>query len=145
MQIQNQNENNYPSNLKIEYTTTEGYRRNIRLLFSMSHNCKDVDVDNSWIDDETKDELDYDETASNLFVIFLYNLTCENVHFIKLYETSAALMLSTSLDIGMVVLLSYDYLIDFHLCICSFILDINGFTENNSHYKKLMERICNRK
>jgi hypothetical protein len=98
---------NYPYN--IDYTPTfetdEEYQRDVHKLFRM--NCELNE--------------DYDETAANNAMDFIYSRTKDMPHFQEIYKLAAATMLSEDLEIGLAVLCSYDYLIDFHTCLVSHI------------------------
>lgn len=126
------------SNPYLEYNTNEEYRKNIREVFSM--NCSQIDIIED-IDEESKDELLYDENTMNKEMDNIYNLTKDNNLFIHLYELAAARMFSTDRTIGECVLFSYDFFYLFHPCLCLFINYPEDFTENNSLYLQLLSKI----
>jgi len=84
------------------------------------------------LDDETKDEMMYDEKMMSLIMDEIYDATKNNDLFNELYDLAAARMFSTDRGIGQAVLLSYDYLCFFHNCLASFIK--GDFDSKNEYY-----------
>lgn len=136
---------NYPIDLLIEYVDTKGYRSCLRNLFQMNpdkysiHASDKYDVHN--MDEESLDELSYDETAASGILDFVYEKTRNNSLFQKIYELAAGLMFSTDMEIGVSVLFSYDYLADFHKCLVAFMKDPNKFTINTHCYSVLIKKL----
>jgi hypothetical protein len=96
-------------------------------------------------DEETIDEYDYDDSSVELFLTKVYQETKEYPIFIELYEKAAGLMFSTNPEIGLAILLSYDYFCFFFPFYKEIIQNINHphskhFSEN-IHYKKLVEKL----
>jgi len=61
------------------------------------------------IDFESKDENLYDEIAMRKIMDIIYEKTKRNNDFIVLYDLAAAQMLSIDREVGLCILLSYDY------------------------------------
>lgn len=136
---------NYPVDLKMEYLDTAGYRSCLRQLFKMNPNNYVINTNNEYdvnsMDDESIDELSYDETAASGILDYVYEKTRDNTLFQKLYQLSAGLMLSTDMEIGVSVLFSYDYLADFHNCLVAFMKDSVGFTLDTPYYSTLVKKL----
>jgi hypothetical protein len=93
------------------------------------------------LDEETLDELDYDEEASTLAMDFIYSKTTDNVLFRELYTVAATRMFSTDLETGMTILFSYDYLLLFHKCLVCFFKTPIEFTESCQSFTELYNLI----
>jgi len=123
------------------YTTTKEYREVFRQITNQS-TFSVVDAPNPHdIDEETLDELAYDEAAVGAFLEKMYLATRSHPLFQAIYGLAAAKMISTDCSIGMTVLLSYDYLWAFYPCYCDFINDSNWFDETNEWYIKTLELV----
>lgn len=120
----------------VYYTNNTEYRQCLRELFNMecSHN-----PELEGIDEETKDELLYDENTMSSIMDEIYNATKKNDLFNELYDLAAARMFSTDRTIGQAVLLSYDYLCFFHNCLANFIK--GDFDNNNEFYLLLKNKL----
>lgn len=128
----------YNLNLDVTYENNEQYRATLRRLFYMDvSNCL---IDESF-DDETRDELMYDENSVNAVMDELFCMTARFPLFQNLYDCAAAKMISTDRTIGQAVLFSYDYLSLFHRCLASFIQSPETFDENNEYYVALLKKI----
>lgn len=121
--------NNYNINKDVYYTNNAQYRQCLRELFNM--NCV-LDSSLEGLDEETQDELLYDEKTMSLIMDEIYDATKNNELFNELYDLAAARMFSTDRTIGQAVLLSYDYLCFFHNCLASFLKD--EFDNKNEYY-----------
>jgi len=93
------------------------------------------------IDEETRDELTYDEKTVSSVMDELFTLTKDHALFQKLYDSAAEKMFSTDRDIGMAVLFSFDYLPFFYKCLVVFLKTPYEFTETNAHYVSLWKKI----
>jgi len=93
------------------------------------------------MDDVTRDEMEYDEEAARDTLTFLYDKTINNEIFKELYRLAALKMFSLELDIGLSILLSYDYLEIFHYCLVSFFENEAGFDSTNKGVVELMKRL----
>ena len=126
----------YPINIDVSYTTTREYRHCIRSIFKMNVIKKQllsINEDEP-LDEETLDELNYDEIAVKNAMDIIYSKTSENMIFRKLYTFAAARMLSTDLETGLSILMSYDYLNMFHKCLVCFLTTPDKFTRNSKCY-----------
>jgi hypothetical protein len=115
------------SQSRIEYNTTNEYRRMIRSIFGMDTDVimqnleKQYDTTN--MDEETLDELLYDSDKMDNTLSILFDKTIHDSTFVILYEKAAGLMLSTDKTIGQCVLFSYDYFSLFHVCLCDYFVN----------------------
>jgi hypothetical protein len=114
----------------ITYKNTHEYRNELRRVFCMDSSNYPT-IDNS-IDDESKDELEYDEVAMSASLDLIYAKTKNHPLFIEIYEKAAGCMLSTNPEIGLAVLCSYDYLDVFVPCYREYML--NGIFDTTSIY-----------
>ena len=128
-------------NVKISYNDTTQYRNILRMLFSMDkHNYPAVSLDND-IDIESKDELEYDDSAATEHMDLIYNQTKQNNLFHTIYLKGASFMLSQDVNIGVAIMFSYDYLDIFIPCYIDFCKNPNGFNENTPSYKVLYNKL----
>tara|TARA_Y100000389_G_C17436672_1_gene505968 strand:- start:1043 stop:1438 length:396 start_codon:yes stop_codon:yes gene_type:complete len=129
-----------------KYNNNLEYRKQIRLLTSMDNDICTKNVNNVQenldedIDNESKDELFYDTKTMSEFIDFILNETKQNKLFLQLYIKTAGQMFSNSPEIGLTILLSYDYLFDFHLCLVDFFKK-NDNISDNLHYKNLISSV----
>ena len=122
----------------VEYGNTHDYRRCLRNLFLMqSENYKGVTEDDAY-DEETRDEMEYDDVAACAALDAIYAKTRDNEVFRELYLLGAATMLSEDQEIGLAVLMSYDYLRVFHRCIVCYVENPAEFTRECSVFKDLV-------
>ena len=113
----------YNINVKIEYENNKQYRQCLRNVFSMDISNLDIPFDQiEDLDDETEDELLFDENAMIKSMDFIYEKTNNNAYFKELYKIAASKMFSEDENIGLAVLFSYDYLKDFTQCLNDFII-----------------------
>lgn len=103
---------NYPIYYNIEYNNEKEYRKCMREVFQM--NPENYPQDMSEYDDETKDEMEYDEKAVSNAIYYIMNLTEKEPLFQELYLLSAATILSEDIMTGMMILFSFDNLAQFH-------------------------------
>ena len=124
----------YNINIELNYTDNFQYRNCIRQLFYMECSPNEEDID-----EETRDELTYDETSISRTMDILFDMTKDNEMFNVLYDLAAARMISIDRTIGQAVLFSYDYLQLFHKCLGCFLS--NDFTNNNEYYLQLKQKL----
>jgi hypothetical protein len=130
---------------QIDYVDNKGYRQFLRGIFEMNsgnyqekiNSIKSVEE----LDEETEDEISYDEEAASNTMDKIYEKTKKNVLFKKLYKIAASKMLSEDETIGQAVLFSYDYLKDFYLCLVDFYNEGENFTDKNPNYINLLKKI----
>ena len=133
------NNNYHYPDIEIQYTNTEGYRKCIRNLFSMSKtNYPYISQD---LDDVSRDELEYDEYSANNAMNFIYEKTKNIDIFKKLYSLAAARMFSTDNETGLTILLSYDYLELFHYSLICFFKNDEKIDYSNPGIIELMKRL----
>ena len=122
----------------ITYTTNKEYRKAVREFCKM--NCVEPENTDDTMDEETKDELNYDTSMmeKGMEEWFLKTNTEESNHlfvFKDLYLSAAGRMFSTDLRIGQAVICSYD---TFHLYYaCSWALYHKYNIESLSEYQTL--------
>ena len=95
------------------YTNDKEYREFIRKICSMKSNQL-ATLEQNDIDDITHDEWNYDADAMKIWLDHIYEITNNDQIFIRLYLTAAGTMLSEDAQIGLAVLISYDYFYDFY-------------------------------
>lgn len=126
----------YPTEFRVQYTNDKEYRATIRTLCNMSSNIvalsrSDHDEDED-IDEITRDEWDFDQDAITKLFDFIYSAT--GTLFDEMYKKAAGFMLSEDPNIGLAVLFSYDYLMDFHPVLC----DYFRFIKDNRTFESSM-------
>ena len=122
------------------YTDNKSYRSTLRQLFFMDVSmCSEMD--NESMDEESRDELMYDNDAVITVMGNLFELTRDNVLFQNLYDLAAEKMISTNREIGQAVLFSYDYLPLFHKCLAGFLRNPVGFNDSDEFYVALLKKI----
>jgi len=135
----------YPIDCKIDYNNNKEFRSCLRKLFAMNAEKYDQKIrvldSIEKLDDETRDEISYDEDASTIMLDYIFDQTKENKLFQKLYVTAALRMFSVDKSIGLAVLFSYDYLKTFHLCLVDYFSSPEKFVEENINYINLMKKI----
>ena len=133
-----ENKYKYPTELDISYDNTQEYRCCIRSLFHMNIIKQNPAInEDEPLDEETLDELNYDEEAGILAMDYIYSKTADNVLFRELYTVAATRMFSTDLETGMTILFSYDYLLLFHKCLVCFFKTPDEFTESYQSFTEL--------
>jgi len=94
---------------------------------------------NEILDDETRDEISYDDDSSKMMLEYLFQKTQYIEEFSELYKKAAARMFSIDETIGHAILFSYDYLYNYHCCLVDF---FNGvFSKNSNSYKVLVKKL----
>jgi hypothetical protein len=115
------------------YSNNTEYRDCLRKYFQMdiSGKAKEyADVD----DPESYDELLYDDDAMKRGMDTILDKTRENPLFIHLYTLAAGRFLTDDIEIGLCVLLSYDYFADFIPVFET--ADLSEYTECYLHLKR---------
>jgi hypothetical protein len=102
----------YPIYYKVEYKNDREFRKCIRDIFQMEPHNYPVELEE--MDEETKDELEYDEEAACQVIDHIMEVTGKDPLFQELYLLSAATIFSEEMIMGLTLLLSYDYLEHFH-------------------------------
>jgi len=125
------------SDKNVTYNNDFEYRAWIRRIMCMIP-PKDIDDD---IDEISRDEMTFDEAASETALNYVYDRTQHHPLFQELYSLGAATMFSLDRSFGISVLFSYDYMALFHQCICCFFETPDEFTENFSPYVCLRKKL----
>lgn len=132
----------YNINISVSYNNNTSYRECLRNVCSMDISNLNIPFDQMEdLDDETKDELLFDQNAMNRTMDYVYELTKENTCFKEFYLLGAGQMFSQDEQIGLAVLFSYDYFALFHVCLIEF-LNKHEFQENSINYINLKNKIC---
>jgi len=122
--------------IDVSYNDNFTYRDKLRQFLNMD--ISNIDLDSS-MDEESYDELLFDSGNMSLCLTDIYSNTKTNTLFKELYTIGASRMFSTDEEIGLCVMLSYDYFYLFHLCLVDF---HNGcFDINNTNYIRLKNKI----
>lgn len=114
---------NYNTTIAIDYNDNASYRKCLRQATNMNMDTLQIPWGqmDSDLDEETKDELLYDNAAMTTCMDQIYQATNTNAMFQDLYSRAAGHMFSTDPQIGLAVLFSYDYYDLFHLCLRHFV------------------------
>lgn len=132
---------NYPTDLVISYSNNSDYRAAVRQLFNMNPANYNPDSLQQGLDPESKDELEYDDSAVMLGMDWIYDKIKDNEIFRYLLSRAAAKYISEDPGIGLSVLMCYDYLDAFHACLVSFLTDPDNFNETNIPYLNLLVKL----
>ena len=106
-----------------QYKTNKEYRQTLRDFFKME--LPNIQYVNEDIDEESLDEMLYDENTVQKTLNEIFAKTKDNTAFKTLYEEAAAKMISMDHETGLAVLLSYDYFTDF-------VIFLNYYYENEN-------------
>jgi hypothetical protein len=135
----------FPSS--ISYKTNQEYRNWIRRIFhftkdakTYSANLNEKDFETN-IDDESKDEMDYDHDSMKIGLDIILEKTLHETIFKEMYTLAAAAMFSTDVKVGQVVLCSYDYFHLYFTCLWFFFLEKDTKIESLASYQDLMARL----
>jgi hypothetical protein len=129
------------------YTTNAQYRQCLRELFKMNPEICEAKVANTEkhnqesIDDETADEMRYDNDAVGKIMDHVYEKTKNHPLFQELYEKAAAKMMSLDPEIGLCILFSYDYLLLFRNCLDVFFKSQPAFNEETTEFIALRQKL----
>lgn len=126
----------YNRQIDVVYSNNAEYRNMLRLVFNM----KMAAIDDPDIDDETKDEMTYDEFSSSAVLEYIFSKTREHVLFQKIYDIAAGFMFSVDRNIGMTVLFSYDYLVMFHPVLREYLAN-SALDPSSEPYARLLSKL----
>jgi hypothetical protein len=132
----------YPFDMTVVYGTNAQYRQCFRELCGMSNIVMDPSLNLADLDEETLDEQHFDMAAASRTMDAIWDSTNNNVLFQSLYEKAAAIMLSQNKEIGLAVMISYDYLDVFHACFCKFMREPGTFTKTSPEYLAVIDRFA---
>jgi len=122
------------------YSNNKEYRQAIRQFFHMNIDVIEAEIKQYDYDEETQDELLFDEDAMNLGMTNILEKTLGNHLFDELYCLAAAQMISMDKETGLCVLLSYDFFSDFYNVWTAYLENPNNFSETNAFYILLKNR-----
>jgi|688.fasta_scaffold185722_3 hypothetical protein len=123
------------------YSNNKEYRELLRLFFNMDISNIKSEIKHCNYDDETYDELLFDESAVNSSMTNIIEKTKGNLLFDELYDLASAKMFSTNKETGLCILLSYDFFSDFYHLWNSYIENPNIFSKTNDYYILLQNRL----
>jgi hypothetical protein len=133
------------SNKPIIYDNNKGYRQCLRELFEMDQANYQEKVNEirsrEELDEETEDEVSYDDSAAEKFMDEIYEQTKDNVLFKNLYKIAASRFLSEDESIGLVVVFSYDFMSAFMACLVDYLKSPDDFNKENNKYIALLKKI----
>jgi hypothetical protein len=130
------------------YENDQEYRAFLRQVIQMDptrfYETEDIycDPNDPKVSPETIDEYNYDSTAVAKYLDKVYSDTKDYAEFQQLYKCAAALMFSENPEIGLAVLMSYDYLVFFHNIYCNFMQNTAEWkSDSDEYYIRLINRI----
>ncbi len=130
------------------YDSDEKYRAFLRRVIQMDptkfYETEDIKCDptDPKVSPETIDEYNYDTEAVAKYLDFVYANTKDRPEYQRLYLAAAALMFSENPEIGLAVLMSYDYFAWFYNSYSLFFKNSAEWNaETDEFYCKLIERI----
>ena len=127
-----------------KYTNNAEYRQCLRNFFQMNtNNYPDTIEKIPDLDDETRDEISYDEIAACAKMDYILAVTKDITYFNNLYDLAAAQMFSTDREIGLAVLLSYDYFYLFYECFADFLQNKLTFNITSQTYIAIHSKFNN--
>ena len=129
----------------IIYDNNKCYRQCLRELFEMNEANYQEKINTiksrEGLDEETEDEISYDDDAASKMMDDIFDKTQSNELFNYIYLIAAAKFLSQDATIGLAVLFSYDYLSSFFLCLVDYLKDPANFNKENNNYIALLKKI----
>lgn len=152
----------YNYKIQVNYTNNKEYRSCLRQVFRIDtelilKQMQQLYPNFDTFEDETKDELLFDEPKVNEKMDEILKMTIFAEPFRELYKKAASFVISESPDIGLAILLSYDYFKEFHVVLSEWFtfLELNNwdisklqknkeieiFTLNSTNIKKLREHL----
>jgi hypothetical protein len=133
------------SSKNLFYEDNKRYRQCLRELFLMNPEKYSEKIDliksTEELDEETEDEISYDSEAAEKIMDEIYLKTKDNDLLNEIYSNAAARMFSIDKTIGLAVLMSYDYLSFFILCLVDYLKAPGEFNKSNINYTNLMKKI----
>ena len=128
--------------IPVDYSSNTEYRKVFRQITNMNTTIYYDNVnDLPNIDEETLDEYNYDDNAMSAFLDKVSDLTMDQPDFQKLYDLAAAKMISTDREIGITILMSYDFLYLFYPLLREYAISPSDFTLDNEYYVKLIKKL----
>lgn len=127
------------------FSNNTEYRALLRSFFNMNIESIGSKLKKECYDDETLDELLFDQDAVNKGMSDILVKTSGNPLFDELYSLAAAKMFSTERETGLCILLSYDFFNDFHVLLQMFSNDPSDLSDTSECYLLLLNRLSIRK
>lgn len=126
------------------YSNNKEYRKTLRLFFDMNVSNIESEIGQHNYDDETHDELLFDDMAVDRHMTNMMEKTKGNALFDELYDLASSKMFSTNKEIGLCILLSYDFFHDFYHLWNSYIENPHTFSKTNEFFVLLQNRLMKR-
>ena len=126
------------------YSNNKEYRQAIRQFFHMNIDIIEAEIKQYDYDEETQDELLFDDAAMNMGMTNILEKTAGNILFDELYSLAAALMISMDKETGLCILLSYDYFSDFYNIWTAYLENPKELSETNAFFILLKNRLGKR-
>jgi len=130
------------------YSSDQEYRAFLRRIMQMDptkfYETEDIRCDpaDPKVSPETVDEYNYDGEAVAEYLDRVYESTKNRPEFQRLYVAAAALMFSENPEIGLAVLMSYDYLAHFYQIYANYSKSHTEWSaQEDEVYQKLIDRI----
>lgn len=130
--------------IEITYTTNAEYRALFRTICNMDTSKYHENVQYlPDIDTETLDEYNYDDQQFSVFIDNIIQSTIGISEFKILYTYAAGLMFSEDPEIGITILLSYDYMHWFYPLLVEYTNTQSGHFDfqSNSYYKQIYQKL----
>ena len=127
------------------YSNNSEYRKIMRDIFQMDlgktapYSDLSMNEISTEIDEESKDEMQYDMKQMDKHLTELYEITKSEPKFSQLYQKAAAQMLSEDPLIGQVVLCSYHYFNLYFSCLWFYLHGGHTSLIESVEYKRLVE------
>jgi hypothetical protein len=129
--------------IKIEYTSNSQYRSVFRTICNMDTSKYHEEVNFlPEMDDETLDEYNYDEQQFSIFVERVIQSTIDISEFQMLYTYAAGLMFSEDPEIGITILLSFDYLHWFYPLLVDYTNTDPFDFKSNTYYNQILQKLA---
>ena len=123
----------------ISYQTNTEYRHIFRKITQMDISKYHDNVQHlPDLDEETLDEYNYDESSVSAFIDQIVALTAHHPLFQTLYDFAAAKMFSTDREIGITILLSYDFLALYYPLLSLYEKSPETLQSNHEYYTRLL-------
>ena len=129
------------------YSNNKEYRQIMRDIFQMDQTkitpFSDLSMNEitTEIDDESKDEMQYDMKQMDTHLTEIYEITKSEPKFLTLYKKAASQMLSEDPLIGQVVLCSYHYFSLYFSCVWFYLHGGRTSLTESVEYKRLVEML----
>ena len=121
----------YNINIDVTYNDNKSYRECLRKVINMDVSKLNIPWDemDDDLDEETIDELLFDNNTMSTCMDFIYDKTKDSNYFKELYLIGASKMFSQDPQIGLAILFSYDFFNYFHLVLVDY-LKANIISDN---------------